>query len=110
MTVQDLLAALQRLPRDAELLAVEPGCEEYCEREIDEVEWQGGRAYLAASLRWASCHAGRLRPACRPPAGRSADPLALLPHRDRTACLASAEAAIATCLLKAVAGVFLGSC
>jgi hypothetical protein len=27
MTVQDVLTALQRLPRDAELLAFEPGCE-----------------------------------------------------------------------------------
>jgi len=25
------------------VLAFEPGCEEYCEREVDEVEWQGGR-------------------------------------------------------------------
>jgi hypothetical protein len=51
MPVQDLLAALQRLPRDAELLAFEPGCEEYCEREIDEVGWQGGRVYLHLGVR-----------------------------------------------------------
>ena len=38
--------ALQGLPRDAELLAFEAGCEDYCEREIDEVEWQSGRVYL----------------------------------------------------------------
>jgi hypothetical protein len=46
MTVRDLLTALQTLPRDAELLAFEAGCENYCEREVDEVEWQGGRVYL----------------------------------------------------------------
>jgi hypothetical protein len=46
MTVRDLLTALQRLPKDAELLAFEAGCEEYCEREVDEVEWEGGRVYL----------------------------------------------------------------
>ena len=46
MTVRELLSTIQRLPRDAELLAMEPGCEEYCEREVDEVEWQGGRVYL----------------------------------------------------------------
>ena len=40
MTVGELLVRMQRLPRDAELLAMEPGCEEYCEREVDEVEWQ----------------------------------------------------------------------
>ena len=43
MTVRDLLATLQRLPKDAEVLAFEAGCEDYCEREVDEVEWQGGR-------------------------------------------------------------------
>jgi hypothetical protein len=42
----DLLAQLQRLPKDAELLAMEPGCEQYCERELDEVEWRGGRVYF----------------------------------------------------------------
>jgi hypothetical protein len=46
MTVREFLAELQRLPGDAEVLAFEAGCEEYCEREIDEVEWQGGRVYL----------------------------------------------------------------
>jgi hypothetical protein len=51
MTVQDLLAALQRLSRDAELLAFEPGCAVYCEREVDEVEWQGGRVYLHLGTR-----------------------------------------------------------
>jgi hypothetical protein len=29
MTVRDLLTALQRLPRDAEVLAMEAGCEQY---------------------------------------------------------------------------------
>ena len=51
MTVRDLLTALQALPRDAELLAFEAGCEDYCEREVDEVEWQGGRVYLHLGAR-----------------------------------------------------------
>ena len=46
MTVRDMLTALQTLPRDAELLAFEAGCEDYCEREVDELELQGGRVYL----------------------------------------------------------------
>ena len=46
-----MLTTLQQLPRDAELLAFEPGCEEYCEREVDEVEWQGGRVYLHLGVR-----------------------------------------------------------
>jgi hypothetical protein len=25
---------------------MEPGCEQSCERELDEVEWQGGRVYI----------------------------------------------------------------
>jgi hypothetical protein len=41
MTVREMLAELERLPRDAELLAFEAGCEDNCEREVDEVEWQG---------------------------------------------------------------------
>jgi hypothetical protein len=36
MTVRELLTALQALPRDAELLAFEAGCEDYCEREVDD--------------------------------------------------------------------------
>ena len=36
MTVRDLLTALQTLPRDAELLAFEAGCQDYCEREVDD--------------------------------------------------------------------------
>ena len=51
MTVRDMLTALQTLPRDAELLAFEAGCEEYCEREVDEVEWQSGRVYLHLGAR-----------------------------------------------------------
>src|SRR5215211_5511582 len=43
---QVMLNALQVLPRDAELLAFEAGRDDYCEREVDEVEWQGGRVYL----------------------------------------------------------------
>jgi hypothetical protein len=46
-----MLIALQTLPRDAELLAFEAGCEDYCEREVDEVEWQGGRVYLHLGVR-----------------------------------------------------------
>src|SRR5215211_5953257 len=34
MTVREFLAELQHLPRDAEVLAFEAGCEQYCEREI----------------------------------------------------------------------------
>ena len=45
MTVREMLATLQQLPRDAEVLAFEASCEEYCEREVDEAEWQGGRVY-----------------------------------------------------------------
>ena len=51
MTVREMLASLQRLPRDAELLAFEAGCEDYCEREVYEVEWQGGRVYLHLGAR-----------------------------------------------------------
>jgi hypothetical protein len=51
MTVWELLGTLQQLPRDAELLAMEAGCEEYCEREIDEVDWEGGRVYLHLGAR-----------------------------------------------------------
>ena len=51
MTVREMLTTLQTLPRDAELLAFEAGCEEYCEREVDEVEWQGGRVYLHLGAR-----------------------------------------------------------
>jgi hypothetical protein len=51
MTVRDMLTVLQTLTRDAELLAFEAGCEDYCEREVDEVEWQGGRVYLHLGAR-----------------------------------------------------------
>jgi hypothetical protein len=51
MMVRDMLTALQALPWDAELLAFEAGCEDYCEREDDEVEWQGGRVYLHLAAR-----------------------------------------------------------
>jgi hypothetical protein len=46
MTVRKLLAELEHLPRDLEVLAFEAGCEDYCERKVDELELQGGRAYL----------------------------------------------------------------
>jgi hypothetical protein len=45
MTVGELRDVLWCLPGDAEVLAFEPGCEEYCEREV-EAEWHGGRVYL----------------------------------------------------------------
>lgn len=51
MTVRELLAELQRLPRESEVLAFEAACEEYCEREVDEVEWQGGGVYLHLGVR-----------------------------------------------------------
>ncbi len=40
-----------RLPRDLEVLAFEGGCEDYCEREVDELEVQGGRVYLHLGAR-----------------------------------------------------------
>jgi hypothetical protein len=51
MTVRDLLTALQGLPRDAELLAFEAECEDYCEREVDELALHGGRVYLHLGVR-----------------------------------------------------------
>ena len=36
MTVREMLRQLQQLPQDTEVLAFEPGCEEYCEREVDD--------------------------------------------------------------------------
>jgi hypothetical protein len=51
MTVRDMLPALQTLPRDAELLTFETGCEDYCEREVNVVEWQGDRVYLHLGVR-----------------------------------------------------------
>jgi hypothetical protein len=51
MPVPDMLTALQALPRDAELLAFEAGCEDYSEREVDEIEWQGDRVYLHLGAR-----------------------------------------------------------
>jgi hypothetical protein len=51
MTVRELLAGLQHLPRDLEVLAFEAGCEDYCEREVDELELQDGRVYLHLGAR-----------------------------------------------------------
>jgi len=51
MTVGELLVRVQRLPRETELLAMEAGCEEYCEREVDEAEWQSDRMYLHLGAR-----------------------------------------------------------
>jgi hypothetical protein len=39
---------LQRLPRDAELLAFEAGCEEYCEREVEESSDPGCTSILVS--------------------------------------------------------------
>jgi hypothetical protein len=36
MTVRELLAELQHLPCDLEVLAFEAACEDYCEREVDD--------------------------------------------------------------------------
>ena len=51
MTVRELLTELQLLPRDLEVLAFEAGCDDYCEREVDELELQGGRVYLHLGVR-----------------------------------------------------------
>jgi hypothetical protein len=51
MTVREMLATLQQFPRDAEVLAFEAGCEEYCEREVDEAERQGDYVYLHLGAR-----------------------------------------------------------
>ena len=51
VTVRELLAELQHLPRDLEVLAFEAGCEDYSEREVDELELQGGRVYLHLGAR-----------------------------------------------------------
>jgi hypothetical protein len=50
MTVRELPAELQHFPHDLEVLAFEAGCEDFCEREVDELELQGGRVpqYLGA--------------------------------------------------------------
>jgi hypothetical protein len=45
------LQQLRHLPKDAEVLAFEAGCEEYCELEVDEVEWHGDRVYLHLGVR-----------------------------------------------------------
>jgi hypothetical protein len=51
MTVRELLAELQHLPRDLEVLAFEAACDDYCEREVDELELQGNRIYLHLGAR-----------------------------------------------------------
>ena len=51
MTVREMVRQPQQLPGDAEVLVFEAGCEQYCEREVDEVEWQGGRIYLHLGAR-----------------------------------------------------------
>ena len=81
MTVRDLLAELQHLPRDLEVLASEAGCKHHCEREVDDLEPQGGRISLHLGARrdqpprrsptWAMAEVDptRRRPgdACEPP-------------------------------------------
>jgi hypothetical protein len=50
---ESVVDALQR-PRHATVhdrLRTPKKCEEYCEREVDEVEWQGGRVYLHLGAR-----------------------------------------------------------
>jgi len=37
--------------RDLEVLAFKAGREDYCERQLNEVEWQGGRVYLHLGVR-----------------------------------------------------------
>jgi hypothetical protein len=44
------------------VLAFEAGCEEYCEREVDEVEWQGDWVYLHLGVRWDQHQAFSRRP------------------------------------------------
>jgi hypothetical protein len=51
VTVEELIAKLRLMPRGAELLALEPGCDEYCEREIDDVERTARHVYLHLGLR-----------------------------------------------------------
>jgi hypothetical protein len=51
MTVRELLAELQHLPRDLEVLAFEVGCDDSCEREVGELELQGGQVYLHLGAR-----------------------------------------------------------
>jgi hypothetical protein len=53
-----MLMALQTLPRDAELLAFEAGCEEYCEREV---ERSSGKAAGCTST-WAPAGTTRREP------------------------------------------------
>jgi hypothetical protein len=43
-----MLAELQRLLRDAELLAFEAGCEDYCERDVDELRGELKAVYQIA--------------------------------------------------------------
>jgi hypothetical protein len=50
MTVRELLAELQHLPRDLEVLAFEAGCDDYCEREVDELGGCDGLPDIARDL------------------------------------------------------------
>jgi hypothetical protein len=38
-------------PRDAEVLAFEAGCQDYCRGEIKEIKWRGGQVYLCRAPR-----------------------------------------------------------
>jgi hypothetical protein len=62
MTAEELATRLLRLPRTVEVLAFEPGCEQYLQREIDDIEWLGPRVYLHLGICRddpADHHAGR---------------------------------------------------
>ena len=92
MTVREFLAGLQHLPIDAEVLAFEAGCEEYCEREIDEVEdlldrpgHVPGVAQVAFACRAADVSAGAalLRAGCQPRPRQELQSALFLPWQSR---------------------------
>jgi hypothetical protein len=51
MTVRELLAELQHLPSDLEVLAFEAACEDSCEREIGEPQLPSARVDLHLGIR-----------------------------------------------------------
>jgi hypothetical protein len=51
MTVREMLTALQALPRGRGAAGIRGRCEDYCERAVDEIEWQGRRVYLHLGAR-----------------------------------------------------------
>src|SRR6266542_1060830 len=74
MTAEELAARLLRLPPTAEVLAFEPGCEQYLEREIDDIEWRG--RFQARDGRWYTVDA------CDGHSGPLHDPRRIRPHQD----------------------------